>query len=415
VNLSRRSLAAALGVAAVVAVALFTAEETSATHVDPTSPVTIVVGPAPGFSPMGRVDGARRGRAHDPLPDRPQLLWRHAAVGALDFAPLAVDTSGAVVAASAGLPQLIQLGRDGAEQWRARTGIGPSVTGSVILSDDTRAVVTSAGDLLGLYPSGRVRFMIALELPERNAHLGLLPLEDGGLAVAAGHDVDELDGDGRRRDRTHLTERISGPLVATRHGIVATTATGSVFVIRGGFARRLGSLGGDPGEPGASSPDGRSLVAVVDHQRLVAFDLASGDVETVHAVSDQSLHGPVVLGADDARVLVTWNGVLTRIGRAPGDVRRTPLDLRAETLITDAGKVDFAQLDESPPPLTDADGRIGFARVGGRVGVVAPDGKVRLVTVSTCSSPAALAPAGPRRMVIGCRDGTVIMVGDSGP
>jgi hypothetical protein len=415
VSLSRRSLAAALGVAAIVAVTLFITEETSATHVDPTSPVTIVVGPAPGFSPMGRVDGARRGRAHDPLPDRPQLLWRHAAVGALDFAPLAVDASGAVVAASAGLPQLIQLGRDGSEQWRARTGIGPSVTGSVILSDDTRALVTSAGDLVGLYPSGRVRFMIALELPERNAHLGLLPLEDGGLAVAAGHDVDELDGDGRRRDRTHLTERIAGPLVATRHGIVATTAAGSVFVIRGGFAKRLGSLGGDPGEPGASSPDGRSLVAVVDHQRLVAFDLTSGNVETVHGVSDQSLHGPVVLGADDARVLVTWNGVLTRIGRAPGDVRRTPLDPRAETLITDAGKVDFAQLDESPPPLTDAEGRIGFARVGGRVGVVAPDGKVRLVTVSTCSSPAALAPAGPRRMVIGCRDGTVIMVGDPGP
>ena len=397
------------------AITFFAVRETNATHVDPTSPVIIVVGPAPGFSPMGRVDGARRGRARDALPDRPQLLWRQAALGALDFAPLAVDSNGAVVAAGAGLPQLIQLTRDGAEQWRARTGIGPSVTGCVILGDETRAVVTGAGDLVGFYPNGRTRFMIALELPERNAHLGLLPLDDGGLAVAAGHDVDELDGDGRRRDRTHLTERISGPLVTTRHGVVATTAAGSVFVIRGGFAKRLGSLGGDPGEPGASSPDGHSLVAVVDHQRLVAFDLTTGSVETVHAVSDQSLHGPVVLGADDARVLVTWNGVLTRIGRAAGDVRRTPLDIRAETLVTDAGKVDFAQLDESPPPLTDGEGRIAFARVGGRVGIVGADGKVRMVTGSTCGSPAALAPAGPRRMVIGCRDGTVVMVGDAGP
>lgn len=411
----RRSLVAALGALSAIAITLLATQETSATHVDPTSPVTIVVGPAPGYSPMGRVDGARRGRSRDALPDRPQVLWRQAVLGALDFAPLAVDSRGAVVAAGAGLPQLIQLTRDGVEQWRARTGIGPSVTGSVILGDDTRAVVTSAGDLAGFYPNGRVRFMIALELPERNAHLGLLPLDDGGLAVAAGHDVDELDGDGRRRDRTHLVERISGPLVATRHGIVATTAAGSVFVIHGGFAKKVGSLGGDPGEPGASSADGHSLLAVVDHQRLVSFDLRSGNVETVHAVSDQSLHGPVVFGADDARVLVTWNGVLTRIGRAPGDVRRTPLDMRAETLMTDAGKVDFAQLDESPPPLTDAEGRIGFARVGGRVGVVAPDGKVRMVTGSTCGSPAALAPAGPRRMVIGCRDGTVFMVGDAAP
>ena len=407
-----RSLAALLGVAALGAVTFFAGRETGATHVDPTLPVTIVVGPAPGFSPMGRVDGARRGRSRDLLPDHPHVLWRHASLGALDFAPLAVDAAGAVVAASAGLPQVIQLSRDGVEQWRGRTGIGPSVTGSVILGDETRAAVTSAGDLVGFYPSGRVRFLIPLELPERNAHLGLLPLDDGGLAVAAGHDIDELDGDGRRRDRTHLSERISGPLLATRHGIVATTAAGSVFSIRGGFAKRLGSLGGDPGEPGASSPDGHSLVAVIDHQRLVAFDLASGAVETIHAVTDQSLHGPVVFGADDARVLVTWNGVLTRMGRAGGDMRRTPLDMRAETLVTDAGKVDFAQLDESPPPITDREGRIAFARVGGRVGIVGADGRVRFVTGSTCGSPAALAPAGPRRMVIGCRDGTVVMVGD---
>jgi hypothetical protein len=406
-------LAVLIGVPAACVVTFFASRETGATHVDPTLPVTIVVGPAPGCSPMGRIDGGRRGRAHDLLPDHPQLLWRHASLGAIDFAPLAVDAAGAVVAASAGLPQVIQLTHDGAEQWRARTGVGPSVTGSVILGDETRAAVTSAGDLVGLYPNGRVRFIIPLELPERNAHLGLLPLEDGGLAIAAGHDVDELDGDGRRRDRTHLTERISGPLLSTRHGIVATTAAGNVFSIRGGFAKRLGSLGGDPGEPGASSPDGRSIVAVVDHQRVVTFDLASGGVETIHAVTDQSLHGPVVFGADDARVLVTWNGVLTRMGRAGADVRRTPLDLRAETLITDAGKVDFAQLDESPPPITDREGRIAFARVGGRVGVVSADGRVRLVTGSTCGSPAALAPAGPRRMVIGCRDGTVVMVGDS--
>jgi len=408
-----RYLATALGVLITGTVTFVATRETGATHVDPTLPTTIVVGAAPGFSPMGRVDGARRGRASTFLPDHPQVLWRLATLGALDFAPLAVDAGGSVIAASAGLPQLVQIGRDGVERWRARTGLGPSVTGTVLLGDGTRALVTSAGDLVGVYPSGAMRFSIPLELPERNAHLGLLPLDDGGLAIAAGHDVDELDGDGRRRDRTHLSERISGPLVATRQGIVATTAAGSVFAVRGGYAKRLGSLGGDPGEPGASSPDGRSLVAVVDHQRLVNFDLASGALETLHAVSDQSLHGPVVFGAGDARVFVTWAGILTRIGRTAGDVRRTPLDMRAETLITDAGKVDFAQLDESPPPITDGAGRIAFARVGGRAGVIDADGKVRFVTGSTCGSPAALAPAGEGRMVIGCRDGTVVMVGDA--
>lgn len=404
-----------LGIATAGGVAFALTRDLGATHVDPTIPTTIVVGPAPGFSPMGRVDGARRGRSHDPLPEHPQIVWRNAPQGALDFAPIAVDATGGVIVASAGLPQLFQLARDGTEQWRAKTGIGPSVTGAVLLGDETRVVVTSAGDLVGFYPSGRPRFAIPLDLPERNAHIALLPTDDGGLAVSAGHDIDELDGNGRRRDRTHLTERIAGPLVATRRGIVATTATGNVFSIRNGFAKRLGSLGGDPGEAGASSPDGRSLSAIVDHQRLVTLDLDSGSVETLHAVSDQSLHGPVVFGANDARVFVSWNGVLTRVARGAGDVRRTPLDARAETLITDAGKVDFAQLDESPPPITDAEGRIGFARVGGRAGVVDPDGKIHFVTGGACSSPAALAPAGPRRMIIGCRDGTLVMIGDPAP
>jgi hypothetical protein len=410
-----RRLLVSVGVGAVGVAALVATKETRATHVDPTMPATIVVGPAPGFAPMARVDGARRGRSHDSLPDHPQVVWRHATQGALDFAPLAVDATGSVTAASAGLPELLQFAAGGAIQWHGRTGIGPSVTGVVLLGDETRVVVTSAGDLVGFYPSGRKRFALPLELPERNAHLGLLPLHDGGLAVSAGHDVDELDGDGRRRDRTHLTERIAGPLLSTRSGIIATTAAGSVLSIRGGFAKRLGSLGGDPGEAGASSPDGRSLSAVVDHQRLVTFDLATGAVETLHAVADQSLHGPVVFAADDAPVFVSWNGVLTRVGRGAGDVRRTPLDARAETLITDAGKVDFAQLDESPPPITDQDGRIGFARVGGRAGVVDPDGKIRFTVGSVCGSPAALAPAGPRRMVVGCRDGTVVMIGDPAP
>ena len=98
-----------------------------------------------------------------------------------------------------------------------------------------------------------------------------------------------------------------------------------------------------------------------------------------------------------------------------GEPRRTALEPRLASLITDAGKVDFAALEESPAPVTDEEGRTAFARVGGRVGVVASDGTASFVSGPTCSSPAALAPAGPRRMVVGCRDGTVMLVGDEAP
>jgi outer membrane protein assembly factor BamB len=308
----------------------------------------------------------------------------------------------------------VQLAADGKEQWRAPTGGGPSVAGTVILSDDTRLVATSAGEAVGFSPSGAVRFHVALDLPERNARIGLLPLEDGGVAIGAGREVVEIDGDGHLRARTRLDERIGGPLVATEAGIIATAQNGAVYALRAGFAKRVGTLGGDPGEAGASTPDGRTLLAVVDSQRVIALDLATGAAQVRLSVTDQSLHGPIVYGRGDALVLVTWSGVVTTIGPS-GNVQRTPLESRPETLMTDGGKVDFAALDESPPPVTDPEGRVAFARVGGRIGVISPDGTVNLLAGPACNSPAALAPAGPHRMVVACRDGAILLLGEETP
>jgi hypothetical protein len=203
--------------------------------------------------------------------------------------------------------------------------------------------------------------------------------------------------------------------VETGAGTAATTPSGNVYVVHPGYAKLLGSLGGDPSESGASTPDGRTLWAVVDHQRVVSLDLSNGSSQIQFSVTDQSLHGPVVFGRGDSFVFTTWTGVLMSVSRGGADVRRTPLEPRFATLITDAGKVDFAALDESPPPVTDGEGRTAFARVGARLGVVAADGSVHSVAGPTCSSPAALAPAGPQRMVVGCRDGSILMIGDDTP
>jgi hypothetical protein len=202
-------------------------------------------------------------------------------------------------------------------------------------------------------------------------------------------------------------------LLETRAGVVATSQTGVVYAIDAGFAKQLGSLGGDPGEAGASTADGSTLVAVVDGQRVVALDLKTGATQTRHAVNDQSLHGPVVFGRADSLILITFAGTLLEI--EPTGARRTALETRAESLLTDSGKVDFAALEDSPPPVTDGEGRVAFARVGGRMGVVSPEGSVSMVRSPGCASPSALAPAGPRKMVIACRDGSILMVGEVSP
>lgn len=411
--LGRSALIAA--VASAFAALMLASPVTRATYVDPRDPTTIVVGPSPGMATMARVDGGRTGRSHHPLPSKPKILWRRPGRGGLDFGPIAVDPTGNVLVASATLTELSQLGPHGTESWRRATGTGPSITGVVLLNDATRLIATSAGEVVGFSPQGSVRFATPLDLQERTARVGLLPLSDGGAAIASGHEIAEIDGDGKLRQKTRLAERPAGPLVATLGGTVATVTSGTVYLIEPGHAKRLGSLDGDPSEAGASTPDGRTLWAVVDHQKLVALDLASGASRVEFSVTDQSLHGPVVFGQHDAPVITTWTGVLLNISPSGAEVQRTPLEPRFATLITDAGQVDFASLDESPPPLTDNEGRTGFARVGGRIGIVAADGVVHLVPPPVCNSPAALAPAGPNRMVVGCRDGTILMIGEDVP
>jgi outer membrane protein assembly factor BamB len=276
-------------------------------------------------------------------------------------------------------------------------------------------VATSAGEVVGFSPEGAERFATALDFVERNARMSVLPLDDGGVAIASGQEVSEVDADGTIRQKTRLAERVMGPLVATPVGTVATTTSGAAYLVRPGYARKLGTFGGEPSESGASTVDGRTLWAVVDHQRVVALDLANGTTQVRFAVNDQSLHGPVVFGRHDTLVFTTWTGVLVTLDPNGREARRTPLESRFSSLVTDAGKVDFAALEESPPPITDDDGRVAFARVGGRIGVVAPDGSANLVANPGCSSPAALAPAGAKRLVVGCRDGTVVLVGDDVP
>src|SRR5258705_2566941 len=146
--LHRGSWALVVTVLSSCAALVLTSEVTRATHVDPTRPTTIVVGPPAGIAPMARVDGGRTGRSPHPLPARPKVLWRRASRGGIDLGTLAVDARGAIVVPSATLPELSQLSADGGSAWQAPTGRGPSIAGTVLLGDGTRLVATSAGDLL---------------------------------------------------------------------------------------------------------------------------------------------------------------------------------------------------------------------------------------------------------------------------
>jgi len=154
---------------------------------------------------------------------------------------------------------------------------------------------------------------------------------------------------------------------------------------------------------------------VLDSRALVGFDLERHTMRALLTVDDQSLHGPVSFLPHGTVAAVTYTGELVRVA-ATGEVKpRIPLEDRTTALVTDGGHVNFAELAESPRALTDDAGRLAYARVGGAIGVVTSDGQVVRATGGGCASPAALAGAGERRFAVACRNGDVLLFGDSSP
>ena len=52
---------------------------------------------------------------------------------------------------------------------------------------------------------------------------------------------------------------------------------------------------------------------------------------------------------------------------------------RLSEVVSDAGVVNLSAMAESPPLLVDSEGFIGFARVGGGMGILTPDGVTMVV------------------------------------
>ena len=395
------------------AAAVLVASHSIATSIDPGVAVTVVVGSPAGACPMGRMDGARTGRSRDRLPAEPRVLWRWSMGCALDASAVAVDRRGAVVVAGSNAAEIAQLGSDGRQQWRAKTGGGVPIAGPVILADDTRLVLTGSGDALGFDANGRARFAANVGPPGKNTRAAPLPLDDGTVALAVGTDVVLLSADGQVQGRYEIGESPTGALVQTAHGVAVTAENGSVYLVRPpARARKVGTFGGDP-RPGAAAPDGNTLLAVVDHKRLVRLDVRTGASRSLRAEPSPSLDGPVALDAARSANITTFSGDLTGLSPEGAEVRRTALAAGAPPLPAEPRVIDLSTMSESPPLITDDLGRVGFARVGGPIGVVSPEGSVVLVDQARCAFPVALAPAGRGRMVVACRDGSIVMIGEA--
>lgn len=378
----------------------------AAQRLDPNLPARITVGPSPGQCPMGRVNPSRTGQVVE-LPDTPNELWHRRVRGGMAL-PVATDEHGAVIIA-ASVAELVQVGPDGTEQWHRKLGMSIASTEPVILSDGTRVVLTSLGQVWGYDPAGNLRLRADLGGFGTDPRTSPLPRDDGSVVVAVGSHLVTLDARGGIVAEADVGQRVVGALVGDGDGVLATTEMGEVHRWASPLPpRRIGTFRGIVRE-GAARTQERTLLAVVDMQRLMSMDLVSGATTTRFSLF--GLEGPPTVGAKGLAHVATTDGHLLTVSPA-GEERRVRLDPLPDTpLDADGGVAVPSYAPASPAVLVDEAGRVAFARTDGRVGVVSANGQVRLTSKRSCGTPISLTPAGKGKFVVACRTGDLYLYG----
>lgn len=393
------ALLAALGVGHTLSAA-------RAEALDPTLPQRVAVGEPQGAAPMDRIDAQRSGRARQPLPRRPRVLWR-ARVAGIDH-PLLVDARGSVVAAG-NPPHLTQLDARGRLEWTARLPSAP-VTSPVLTSNGTRIVFTANGQLTAFDASGKLLRRQTLAPPGSLVNAAPLALDDGGLVAALGGLVLRLDAAGGVAARAVIDDDVRSVVRDTDDKVLLITARGDVVEWKPPHRPSLrGSFGGRV-EDGAALTGPARVTAVVDRTRLIELKLASRTRHVRLPDGPLLLRGPPAIASTGESRVASVDGLLLGHDTAGRETLRVALE-PITVAPGDAG-THLPQAGGAPPLIVDSDGRTGFVRPGLDAGIVTADGEVVAASGAACGDPIALAPGGARRMVVACRSGLIFMLGD---
>lgn len=383
---------------------------------DPRRPASFIVGMPRGVSPTPRVDVRRSALSVPSLPRRLHEAWSRAVgTSSLEHAVLVGDKGEAIVTTSRG--ELAWLDEHGADVGHVMLGAGQ--TGPpTLLADGTVVVVSATGEAVGATKAG-VRFrtrlggnrMVGPQAPAP------LPLDDGGVVVASGTELDALDAGGAVRATAALREPIAGPLVALGGRVFAVAASGVVYAWTPGREPvRAGSFGG-PVDGGASAQGEHTLVAVVEQTRIVALDIDRG-VAVPRAGPAPGLYlGPLAVRGSVVYAMMQTPGQTFVVGidGAGQEIVRAAVAQQA-ALALDGG-VAVLVAPAHTGVLVDASGTVAFATPEGGVGIVEPSGAVNLAAGTPCpllrassrgSAVSGLTPAGPGGLLVACENGTVV-------
>jgi hypothetical protein len=419
-RLREHGLWAALALA--IAAAVGASAPAIADDVDGAAPLPVAIGVPSSPAPVERCDLGRTNRSRVPFPLEPSEIDRRT-VGSFAQVPIATGDGGLVVALSS--PELLRLGPAGEEVFRTRLGPAQATRPPVMLPDGGLAVLTAAPSIVFVSKKGRVEGTIALPKSAFNVQSpamgvgegfsSIAPTADGAVAVAALRSFMIVEASGAVRTRVDMPEPLATDLVLSEDAWLFVATSGSVYEIRPPAApKKVGAFPGMPMSPVVLA-DRRTLVAQVAGSRLVSVDLASGN--TVIRASEQgfaTFDAAFALDAKDGYAVTTSEGFLVRYDAGGAEISRTPVDRNA------GAATPLAVLGRAAPPpqqtargalATDERGDVAFARPAGRFGVRAADGTVRVASERVCQTPTAIVPLAPERLVVVCREGTLLFYG----
>jgi hypothetical protein len=363
---------------------------------DPSLAHAVRIGAPRGGAPMDGLDAANSGQSRFTFPIETRIAWQARASGGIGYAP-AADERGHIIVVQ-GSTRVAEFDEHGKPVWSTRLN-AELASGVVLTSDNTRVVVTTAGEVVALGVDGRIRRRKQVSLGEFRPRATVIALSNGGISLADGRDVYTLDASLEVSWRARSKEIVRS-LLEYKSEVFAVTDAGSVHRFRSetGFDL-LGRLPGRAPAGVALAPSGE-LVAILDDHKLATFQLANQENKLRFFDALLTLRGPPAMLSNGGTRLLSSDGLLLFHDREGNETARVPLDPPARGEVARADR-DAARL------IVDARGSVAVAPVNRDALIVTADAKLQRIDGTACPDPLRPTPLAQNSLLFSCRSGVM--------
>ncbi|HET9932832.1 MAG TPA: hypothetical protein VFQ35_19145 [Polyangiaceae bacterium] len=331
------------------------------------------------------------------LPLRPEVVWRVRVASAVPFAP--TPTSDGSVVLGLATPVVAEYDARGRLLWTARLGASNAATSLIVLGDGARMVLTQAGEAISFSPRGQVLRRHSLPLPALEAPPLVAPTPDGGMFIAAGRRVLQLDASLGVVATARADQDVRAILPAPSRSLIVLANGNVLELARNGGWRRVASFNARVDAAVRRGDD--SVLALVDGRRLVELNVATQLPTTHFAETDVEFSPLLVQNTPRGLRLMSNLDFVFAFGDDSREVFRVALP--------SANAATRATLRE----LTFDDvGATLIARSGVDLVAVHADGALQRVEGTACTEPLSPVGAAPGYAVFACRSGILMGIAE---